>query len=466
MKNGLIEENGKLVYYENDEKKHAGVINIDGNIYYINSHGYAVRGTHVVHKEMTNGLLEHGTYTFGEDGRLIEGSYLAPIKEKSSKKKKKKKRSKKQKEDLKLLMKILAAALAGAILLGVGWVVKQYRSGESSVVTEESEKEEKILLPDLGGKEILLCTEGAKLVFDGEDTVAHAVAAGGAYVPFEYEYDIGEKSGIFVLSENSDLSDAKQYVIGGGSDSLVIDNLKTGTSYYYKATVDGKEFPGTFKTAESTRFVNIPGAKNTRDIGGYTTLDGKKVKQGVLIRGTEIDGLVEPEYFLDKDYAGYVEETFGFVCDLDLRETYLFSGNYQSRLGKEVIHKFYDSPQYGTIFSKDFQPALKQIFADLANPANYPMYLHCTYGADRTGTVCFMLEGILNYPEEVMQMDYQLTGFNNPDYADAKNYNTIYGGLEGYKGDTVQEKIVNYLTTEIGVTENQIESIRSIFIED
>ena len=69
---------------------------------------------------------------------------------------------------------------------------------------------------------------------------------------------------------------------------------------------------------------------------------------------------------------------------------------------------------YGDAFSDSSvgKQAYRKLFSTLANENNYPIYYHCTGGADRTGTISFLLNALLGLDEETLIKDYEFTSFS------------------------------------------------------
>ncbi len=457
MKNGLIFENGELIYYKDDSPCHAGVIEQDGDIYYIGAGGRAVKGEHAIHRTMANGILKRGTYKFGDDYKLVEGFYIAPEKRKSKKKKKKMRKTAIIVISSLLFVSMLLVSLFSFDL--ISWPGDNDGSDNDS----NSNKISVFAFEN----EVLLCSESAKNFYDNKIDAVEAVKSGSPYRTFVFNYNINaNRNGKLYLSENDAFLEYKEFVLPHDLSGINIDNLKTGTTYYYKAECEGETIFGSFRTAASVRYLSIPGVYNVRDIGGYTTADGKIVKQGLIIRGSEVDGLSETAFFLQDEDAQYMKSEFGFVCDFDLRDESIFTGKYISRLGADVKHKFYNAPFYGNIFNASNKQTLKNIFSDLADKSNYPMYMHCTYGADRTGVVVFLIQGLLGVSEEDMVKEFRQTGYFKNAYSYNSNMDIVLLALEGYEGENVNERIENFLKKDIGVTEDEIQSIRDILLED
>ena len=357
---------------------------------------------------------------------------------------------------------LIGLLLVFAVLVGLVIAEDRYKNTDD---VSGGNTLEKVTFPQIE-EEVLLCSKVAKMLYDGEIEISKAVQTDDPYRPLVLEYDSGNLAGTLYLSEKADMQDAVEYELPAFGKVARIDNLKTGTQYYYKIVFGAEEQSGSFKTQESTRYITMPGLENIRDIGGVSNLDGQKLRQGLLIRGTEIDGLEYSEYKLTPLAAEEIQKTFGFVYDFDLRWDTLADSTYRTPLGSNVAHKFYCAPQYEQILNPDWHPSVRKIFSDLAKPENYPMYLHCTWGKDRTGTIVFLLQGVLNVSEADMMREFLLSAYIHDEMIEDKAMEPVISGLMQYKGGTLQEKIVTYLTEDVGVTTEEIAAIREIFLSD
>lgn len=283
-------------------------------------------------------------------------------------------------------------------------------------------------------------------------------------------------SAIAEISETKEFEEVRE--VGFEDDTYQVDvyNLKTGTDYYFRITVemdDGSTYSkdGKFSTAVSPRFMNVEGISNVRDIGGYESSLGGIVKQGMLYRGSEIDGAKNKGiegFCLTEDGIKTMLEVLQIRTDIDLRDGNALGLAAQPYgiLGQGVTRSFYNANQYQSVLND--RDGLRQLFSDLANPDAYPVYLHCTHGVDRAGTVALLLEGLLGISKEDIIRDYEMSSYYytqvDRNFENGGNILTLIEEIEKYPGDTFAQKVENCLL-EMGVTQNEIAVIRSVFLD-
>ena len=269
------------------------------------------------------------------------------------------------------------------------------------------------------------------------------------------------------FADNAAFQNGRVFYLSGKDRSVDIPFLMAGKEYHYRAVItfsDGttKTLKTSFKTVATPRLLSIDGIVNVRDIGGWKTTDGYVIRQGLLYRGSELDGAVRPDYLLTPEGIRQMREELGIRSDLDLRYSGEV-GKLASFLGADVEYIVYDAPSYGGIFTNYGRNVVRRLFADLADESKYPVYLHCTYGTDRTGTFCFLLEAVLGVSEEDLQRDYEMSALHHT-WVDSPGYENLLALMRSREGNTMQEKVENFLL-ECGVTARQITAIREIFLE-
>lgn len=246
--------------------------------------------------------------------------------------------------------------------------------------------------------------------------------------------------------------------------SVSIYHLKTGTQYYFRIVVtvsNGSEVfaQGSFKTADTPRILSIDGIANVRDLGGWKTTTGKTIKQGLLYRGSEMDAQTEAAYQITEKGKDAMLNALGIKTEIDLR------WNVQTEpLGETVTKKTFAISMYTKMFEEESSQRLRKLIAELADPSIYPAYIHCTYGWDRTGTVITVLGLLLGMSEEDVIREQELSalchGGSNTD-----SLEEFLALLEQWEGNNLTEKVENYLFS-LGVTQEEIDSIRQIFLTE
>ena len=293
-----------------------------------------------------------------------------------------------------------------------------------------------------------------------------------------------------LVADNDKFENAKELTTE--NNKVNVQNLFASTKYYWRVVGDDEVSDiGEFTTGDYPRWISARPMYNVRDMGGYMTDSGKRVKQGLIYRGGEIVTQAWQEHLVTNSEASkkVFREEMNIGVELDLRKTD-GSENEQGRykacaFAEDGDIDFVPLPigSYGNTI-KNNKSDLVTIFNLFANADEKHVYYHCYGGADRTGTVGFLLNGVLGVSYTDLVIDYELTSYssinNEHIRSHAKSRQTWdhYAELiSGLKSDTtngyswkdnvsMKKNIEDFLVVACNVPHDTIDTIRDIMLED
>lgn len=168
------------------------------------------------------------------------------------------------------------------------------------------------------------------------------------------------------------------------------------------------------------RLLPLEGGSNFRDLGGYTTSDGKTVRRGLLYRSGTMAALTEQ----DRQYL----QRFGFATVMDLRsreELELYPNQWARQAGLDYLNHDYSMQDFnaavnnasgipsdlGALYKTmpyTLKPQLRMYFEQAVQGAA-PLVVNCSAGQDRTGIASALLLTALGVPRELVIEDYLLS---------------------------------------------------------
>lgn len=403
-------------------------------------------------------------------------------------------------------------------------------------------KDEKIVLKEIPGAGNVKLVDDAVREYLSASDVSEQIAAlpqvkvskdaGALPVKLAWNGNGSVKYTIYV-ADNENFDNATSYVVSGFTRELDVYNLLPSTTYYWKVAGDRSDMSDTsvFKTEDlSVRLIYAEGTSNIRDLGGWNA-DGSFVNYGKIYRGNQLNGYgnwgnnkltenglktfkddlkIKTEIDLrtqDKDDANqtvnfvdaslpYYKYTIGQYTDIlepSVWNALPHDGNtpVDSMENKNDARRLSYATGNAVRNENAMRRSLKGIFEVLADERNYPVYIHCNAGADRTGTVAFLINGLLGVSEADLIRDYELTSFSSVsglryrseikngdfteigvmknDYDNFVAFGALMNAIKnnyGAEGGTLSYAIESFLTDYVGVSHEDIESLKRIMISD
>lgn len=287
-----------------------------------------------------------------------------------------------------------------------------------------------------------------------------------AYVP------VAESNSVQTLR----LSDGTQTVytttIPAGADHTELGFLIPGVKYTYTVTGGTHDSQGTIIPTGRLRMIKAVGVSNIRDLGGWVNSKGQKIRYGKIYRGGEFNGNSNhwaPEASLQ------LLRDLGIRAELDIRADEDISSQHVQTSALNLGGKTDVAYRYANLWWNDKMLSTDSYIDVLRDNVNFilnnvvagkPLYFHCVWGADRTGTTSMLLEGLLGQPEDQIYKNYELTSFSWAGTRSKGGMSSQVGIVKGYPGETLQDKYVNYCITRLGISADLIKKFQEVMLDD
>ena len=296
-------------------------------------------------------------------------------------------------------------------------------------------------------------------------------------IPGMIKIDLSEeqsKTYIQVAEDAEFTVDSRVFLTNG--DVAGFYNFKLGQTYYRRCS-DSFDFSDAEShhfttTATGPRNLFVEGVTNVRDLGGYESKLGGKIKQGMYYLGGKLtsgSSGVLSRTITDKG-LNMLTGRLGCKTEIDLRMVESIDGTdenggqYNGFLkGLNYISVSVNYNVSNLMLEK--KEELKQVFKTYAVADNYPIYVHCSIGTDRTGVVSYLMGALLGMKYNDLYKDYLFSNFGNISGSRDETAPVLYQNtLKKYGKKTLAECCEAYLI-DIGLTAQEVQNIRDIMIE-
>lgn len=247
-------------------------------------------------------------------------------------------------------------------------------------------------------------------------------------------------------------------------------NLIPMRTYYYNVE---DLTAGTIHTTGQLRHLRIDSGFNVRDIGGYMTSSGKRLLYGKIYRGSEVDNGFAAE--MTAEDAGKLY-ALGIRTQIDLRLPTNIKGNKlltESHIGENVEYlplPMTDNDSLLTKYPHEYKKAFEHIYNTLKK--GNAVYVNCTYGADRTGLLCLLIEALCGVALPDLYKEYELSSMANEQVtSDLRRYYTTVNArlcrkLGATNASRLTEKVREYLMDKCEISTDVLDSIVYMMTND